>query len=806
MNTNHSRLILATAITALIIPSIALGQGESRVLEEVLVTAQKRMQSLQDVPISATVLSGERLESASIVDLEDLSEYVPSMHISRAATSTVIRMRGIGSTVNKGFEQSVGMYVDGVYLGRGRQFRMGFLDLERVEVLRGPQGTLFGKNTIAGAINIASRSPVVNEEANGNISIREEWDDETTELVGGFSVPLGDKAAFRLAGKYRESDGYLESRQEGKPTNQPEEWNLRGTLVWDVTEDLNLNLKLGRSEAESTGTVFGVSQFKYIAGPGPGLFAFNLASQIQPDLLTLPNDHDVYNDPFNWSVANGEIKKGPPSDDTQDFFALTANWDINENWSMTSISSYTAYDFEEYLDPDFTPVRFLARGFNDDFEQYSQELRFEYSDGDGISAIGGLYYEKQEVASQSYIGVDGSFGGQFGQVAPVDNLFKLFLGPSFALLPVTEIYTTGDFEQDAETYAVFAEVSFDLSESLMVTVGARYSEEKKDAKQLNLFYSDVTGGSTVPSEDSLLFALWQGLFGFHKGEISGDRKKAEFDPSVKLQWDVADNTMFYATYSNGSKGGGFSASETTVVNPDGSAPSFEFNDESADAYEIGLKTEFLDGAARVNAALFYTEYEDLQVSTWDGSTFTVTNAAGADIQGLEIESQWRATNNFTVSASLAYLDFEFVNFDNAGCTQQQTVDWVIPADGAPCTQSLTGKANSYAPEYSGNLNANYFYPINSNLNVVLDFDINFTDDFYTSSDLDEENRQDSFEKYNARIALEHVDGKWWIAAYGTNLTDEVTNLTSLNIPLITGSKASLASDGRVYGVNLGYRF
>ena len=222
-------------------------------LEEVIVTAQKRAESLQDVPISVSAIQGEKIQDAGIPNMAALADYVPNLHIADAPVNTNIYMRGVGSGNNQGFEQSVGMYIDGVYMGRGRQYRAAFLDVERVEVLRGPQGTLFGRNTVAGAVNITTASARAGDELEGEImASAESFDGRVVEGFVGSGI--GDTMGIRLAAKYRETDGFADNTFNGNPVGEIEELSWRLSLNWQPTDDLNINFKYSQSDYERIGS------------------------------------------------------------------------------------------------------------------------------------------------------------------------------------------------------------------------------------------------------------------------------------------------------------------------------------------------------------------------------------------------------------------------------------------------------------------------------------------------------------------------------------------------------------------------
>ena len=412
---------LAAAVAIACAPSITTAQQ----LEEVIVTAQKRAESLQDVPISVSAIQGEKLQDAGIANMAALADYVPNLHIANAAVNTNIYMRGVGSGNNRGFEQSVGMYIDGVYMGRGRQYRGAFLDVERVEVLRGPQGTLFGRNTVAGAINITSATTRAGDEFNGEIaaSIEENGGQIYEGYVGG---SLTDTFAARLAFKYRESDGYVENSYLGDDEGEIEETSYRISLDWQPTDDLNFNFKYSNLDSEQFGAPSVTKNFlapaqRDIDVPNRSDFASTAYAIMD---VYFPNfaqdagkDFTTYKDNgYGQSKADGiGISQRPDSYDTElDNVVLTVNWDL-DNFTITSITGYSAYEYFDDVDVDWLPLQFIARSDDQEYDQISQEIRFTSPGGEFFDYVGGIYYDSSELEFDGQVPIDTNFDGLFPQ-------------------------------------------------------------------------------------------------------------------------------------------------------------------------------------------------------------------------------------------------------------------------------------------------------------------------------------------------------------------------------------------------------
>ena len=261
--------------------------------------------------------------------------------------------------------------------------------------------------------------------------------------------------------------------------------------------------------------------------------------------------------------------------------------------------------------------------------------------------------------------------------------------------------------------------------------------------------------------------------------MNTDRDEDHWTGDVTFQWDATDMMMVYAKYSTGYKAGGFDEDNSLGI-----IDAAEFEDETSEAFEIGAKMEFLEGRGRLNIAAFMSQYDDVQVSTFDGvASFTVGNAAEVSADGIEIDGQFAVTDGLTVYGSVAYLDSQYDSFDDAPCSFPQTEDWKAAGNTVPCTQDVSGNATEFAPEYSAMLGADYVVPLSTNLELTLGSDLAYSDSFFTLNDYDPASEQDSFTKINARIALGDAAGKWYVAIVGKNLTDEITLARSGDIPL-----------------------
>jgi len=770
-------LALAVSLT---IPALSMSVAqadEGFVLEEIIVTAQKREQSLQDVPVSVSVVTGDAISKAGMANLDELSTHVPNLSINEGSQSTTITMRGLGSGINQGFDQSVGMFIDGIYAGRDRQFRSPFLDVAAVEVLRGPQGTLFGKNTIAGAINLTTAKPSEEFEASIRTSYEPEYNEYSVE--GVVSGGIAENLYGRLAVKQAESDGYVENTLTGRDGPSKVETVVRGTLVWEPTDDLSITTKYETARFDVGGEANAVDQ----SGGWDALFE-----------VTDP----AYNGSDNYSRSAAEEH----SNNNNESLTVTIDYGIGE-YTLTSITGYSAYDYVDVQDVDFTPLEVLTQNQAQEFDQWSQEVRLTSPLGETFEFITGLYYQTSDL--QHHRRMDADIAPLAGAVpalvevngsplplnaANIADLLEVatFVAPPFsptnksAAILVSglnglETSRVGDYQQDAETWAVFGQGTWHVQENLHVTLGLRYTKESKEAQRSLFLAGYGTETALDPVADVSKIGLQKAIFNAFDFDIEDDKTVENFSPSLKAQYDLSDDAMLYASVSKAFKSGGFG--ET------GSIEKFEFDDEEALAFEVGGKLRIMDGRGSLNFALFHTSYEDLQVSAFVGDAFVVDNAAEATSQGIEIDGVFRLTEALTMTASIAYLDATYDEFSNASCSMAQ-----VQASGASarsCQQDLQGETLANAPEWSANIGLNHIADIGDNLELHSNLNLNYVDEQYLAQDLDEQALEESHLTVNARVALGNMGGNWELALVGKNLTDEEIRTFSNDIPLMDGA-------------------
>lgn len=818
-------------------PGAAWSADEGWVLEEVMVTARKRSETLMDAPLAVSVVSGSDMESQGVTGLEQLSAKVPSLQVGRGAQASSIYIRGIGSGINKGFEQSVGMYVDGIYQSRSLQFTQSIFDLSRVEVLRGPQSVLFGKNSVAGAIKIETASPVPGDGFNGTVNALWEPEYNTQRYSFGLSGDLTDTLAARFYYTDASSDGYVKNRARNTDERQDEDRAARLTLAWTPTDNLSVTGKVSYAEMEAYGAEVVIADINY--GVIPGYLALGKTTAVLGSLILSNGLEPNFGLSRGWEGYTSNADWLPQDIETSESTnaSLNVEWNVGD-YVLTSLSGFTNFETDNDHDVDFTPVNLAHTIEGEKLEQFSQEFRLA-SDWDGpVNVVLGAYYEKQRLRIQNENQLDGTMGGLIRPlIGGAPTLFHAsvlaasnpavmslinagFLTPTTQLNSVDRRYT---MKQTTETKAIFGEVEYEFADRWQLEVGLRYSEDEKDAVKDNILGTgqpgqftallnpaDTAGAANVNQlfarayaaggpEAVLAQIVWGGLATYpHLQNLK--RTEDHLDAAVKLRFEYSDTGMAYLSFSQGYKSGGFNATPDSA-RPDGTpSTGTEFEDESVDAWEFGVKQSLFDRRARIGATIYRSELENLQVTSFNGINFIVGNAAELVVQGVEIDGQWKVTNELEFGLAVNYLDHEYASFPGAPCTIAEG------ALVAVCTKDLTGMRGAYAPEWSGTFSIDYVRPITSTWDLFAHVDVNYKDDMYLGNDLDEALHQDAYTKIDSRIGVMSADGKWNASVFGRNLTNKRTFTSGLDAPLTGGIKAAWVEEPRVVGLQGSYRF
>mgnify|MGYP000023501883 CR=1 FL=1 len=751
-------------------PPEAREAPRGRVLEEIVVTAQKREQSLTDVPISVSALSGEKLRDAGIENLSDLSEYAPNFKLVEGGLVPLIYMRGVGSGSNQGFEMSVGLYNDGIHLGRPHLTLAAFLDVERIEVLKGPQSILFGKNAIAGALNVTSGKPREDFDSHLSLSWFEPFQDR--EFSGFATGALGDTLNARLALRLRDEGGYVTNLSQQRRDPNLQELAARASFEWLPSHNTEFLLKFEHSGRDSTGRTYQVVDNGILTG-----------SIDNPDALD--DIRDTNEDEF-MELDNDSV-------------TLNAKIGLGDH-SLELVSGYTTYAQADGFDSDSSSVDTIFLIGREDYSQFSQEIRWVSPPGDRFDFIAGAFYQQADQVFTEF----GDLAVRTGTVAfaalPSDPALVDLLAQAGEanLVVVVRSDLLRLFTVKSKSASAFAQGTWHFAPDWRLTAGARFVHETKDGFRNLEAYQPGTEEDVDPATAA---ALEQLLIEAHT--LQGSRTSDLLLPSFNLQYDLNDAVMLYGYWSRGAKSGGYDARNNNDNDgATGGGENFEYEDEIADAAELGSKIRFAGGTAEPNLALYRVEYEDMQVSVFDGvAGFTVTNAGSALVQGVEADGRWLLSDNVMLSGSLAFLDFEWLRYDDGPCYFGGPQD---DADAGTC--NLAGRENQQTPKWSGSLSLAYTDQLRSGWQWGASLDANFRTDHFTSGDLDPRGLQPGFTKYNLRLALDGRDQRWGLALVGKNLSDEITTGIGAPVPLDTGGYMVTSERRRTYGLELRYRF
>lgn len=771
--TKHWLPVLIAALSS----PLALADN-SPALEEMLVTAQKRVQSLRDVPVSVSALNAEKIESTGLTNVEKLADYIPSFNMTQTGIGTNIAIRGISSGVNQGFEQSTAQFVDGIHYGRAQLARAPMLDVERVEVLRGPQSILFGKNSTAGALSIINAKPGDEFEAKFSALYEPEHGEQDLRLV--VSSPLSDTLGLRVAFLSSSLDGYIHNTTLNRDESADESRVVRATLAWQPNELWDVTLKAESGSFDSEGRNIEVINPVYhpsfldngtpIAGAVPYK---NMLSLLTQGGYLLEETHNFERQ------SNGDHSYNKTENIT-----LTIERAL-DNHTITSVTGYNAYDYEEHCDCDFTG----GQGFNiiseEDYSQFSQELRIASSEDGNFSYIAGVFYQSSDLKFHDMFDVPQDSFIPTALVSQFGTAANLLRGAS----------TQRDFNQDTDLFSVFAQATFNLTDTQRLILGARWTDEEKNASRHHYHVTAAGEQITDMSPTQIYNQLWRN-FNIDPHSIKGDRKESDVTPQVTYQIDLNDTDMLYASYTTGFKSGGFDVRANAA--PDelggiypGVIGTWEFDDETVTNYEIGGKFLVANGAAEINLAIFRSEFENMQTSQFDGGvTFNVTNAGEAVVQGVELDGRWALTDSVLVRGGVAYLDFEYTKFPNSQCYFGQT-DNIAPFGDGVC--DATGQRREYTPEWKGNLGIDYTREFGQGYTFRATLDVIYSDEYLTAPSLDPRMTQDEYTKVNARLGVSGNDDRWELALIGKNLTDESIVTYSNGLPvsgLLTGGSSS----------------
>ncbi|MBJ7408803.1 MAG: TonB-dependent receptor [Phenylobacterium sp.] len=724
--------LVAVSAGALMASPVLAADEDRGVVEEAVVTAQKRAENVQSVPLSIIAVSEKAMEARGVDDARDLERIVPSLRLDTIAQASgvSIRIRGFGANSNAAIDPSVAPYIDGVFIPRPGAILSTFLDVESVEVLRGPQGTLFGRNATVGALSVNTHAPDLSgfsAKVAGQIGRFDEH-----QVDGFINLPVNDRFALRLAGLATETDGYVRNRADGKTYGKKDTVAGRLSAKWRVTDDLTWT---GRVDyARTTGDGVNFTQIDTSTATAAQLAAFSARLGGNPPTLQ-----------YRPSLTTNQVFSNLNLTDRQYGLTSDLTYETPGGYAVRMINAYRDWrNVQSDGDTVNLTLDLLSRDSTFDSESQSHELQLISPKGallgGKLDFVAGLYYFDEDYV----IGEALNLGSRYCDF--------LVAGAAPALLgacnTVPKIRAAdGLFTQSAESRAVYGQVNVKLLPTIEVSFGARQTWDRK------------TG--------TFVQALGNPAAALLRGAENTALKLKDDRPSwrANVSWQTTPDVMAFVTYSTGYKSGG--------LNSAGGAAALGqkrlFDSETSTDWEAGVKSVLFERRLLLNITAFRTELDDFQERSFDGVSFLIRNAGDIRAQGVELEGQARPTQNLTFDFGVALLDATFTSNRAApglpACNNSPT--------SCPTVQDLTGRTPTYSPKWQGNLGAQYTTdPFAGGFTASARLEVAYTSAFYATNDLNPQGRIDAYQLYSGRLALVSPDQTWNVALFGENLTDE----------------------------------
>jgi iron complex outermembrane recepter protein len=853
-------LLSATAFSTLFLNQHAFAQDATQDDEpvaeqgEYIVTATLRNENLQDVPIAVSAFNAEALEKAGVKDVKSLDQVSASFNMNSTQTEsggTTVRIRGVGTTGNNtGLESAVGIFLDGVYLSRPGIAMGDLMDVQQIELLRGPQGTLFGRNTSAGAVSIKTAKPNLNNfEGFANATY---GNYDLMSVQGGVSAPLAEGTmGFRLSGAYRKRDGYIRNVVGGESNNK-NRYLLRGQLYWEPNADLNVRIigDYSKSDEKCCDAIV-LKESSYATVPvafvgGAPITSFGANG--------LPNNGGITVSGFD-AFKDGRSSNNFELTDKIKQWGMsgTIEYDLG-GAQLTAITGYRDFNAQSTQETDLSTLRVFSvstpssastnntqRAFTE-LKTFSQELRVAGSLGDKFDYLVGGYFVREKIREVQAITLGSDFQAYIS--APLTSVGVP--GPNSALnifaggVSASGNYANNLFTQNARNFSVFTNNTFRLTDALAVNFGVRYSSDRKRGAFSQLSASSPAclsavsrigllspgfGGSTLPGAAAQLtcfpFTTQANALGAATASvpflpITFDRvfKDNELVYTGKLTYEASSNINTYLSYTHGYKSGGFNLDPAAAAG--GANPAFK--SEKVNAFEFGLKTKLIDNALTANLAVFHQDLTDFQVLEFTGVQFQTFNVPKAKSTGFELETIARLSNEFSFNTSITYSDARYPK----SCA---------PASFPVIVRQLCGQDLTNAPKWVGIAGFDYTKEFGSNMAFGFNTSVRLESDRRTSTQAVEANSagvlipnaldvQDGNAKVNFRASVGEKEGKWAIEFWGQNIFDVATRNVTFNTPLrgigalpgplnadrLSVSRAAFKQEPRTYGLTVRTKF
>jgi len=767
------KILLQTAAVSAVAAMLNGGawaqEKKGAVIEEITVTANKRKEDIQQVPIAVSAFSGENLEKLGLANFVEAARFVPGLQIvnSNVNRNSTVLIRGIGSSgTNPGIEPSVGIFMDGVFIPVAGPIQGNLLDIAGIETLRGPQGTLYGRNTAVGALNITTREPTAEREGlikvgAGNFGYY--------GVSGYYGGAITDELSGRISLWENSRGGYFKNLLIGGMNNDNRQWGGRMRLKWQPTENVTSSLIGYYSKTDAHCCTAEPINPTGIGGIANTTAYPNAAAAIgRPMIKYTSLDHTV-------------VDAGRGANYTKVYgVSHQLDWTIFDNYTLTSITAYNAYDdkIPETAGPGVwqRPTTNVQR---DLAETYSEELRITSPKGQMIDFLAGAYLFGQDVSYSQILSAtaDANRRTAAGTFLPTDQSVYLF-------------------DQNTKSEALFGQATWNITNAFRLTGGLRHSWERK---------SGSTSTTLNPAASAAFVAQNP-----RNPRTNLGLRETKLTWMTTLQYDLTEGVMTYATMSTGWKSAGFNAR----ISPAGAK--LDFGPENSLNYEWGVKSTLFDRRLVLNVDVYRLLVKGLQQSLLNpatGSGFIVGNAGNVKNTGIEFDLKWRPIEQLTFTASGAFNDSEIYDYTAGPCS---TYPGIVANGSRPGTCNFNGRRPAYNPESTFSFGAEWRQPINDKLEMSFNVFGNYQSDMSLDAALDPRSLQKAYTLYNARIGLEDIAGRWSITVWGKNLTDKAYYITSSSQLLAAymsagGTTAPTGYVGwygppRTYGIEGTYRF
>ncbi|MCW8929251.1 MAG: TonB-dependent receptor [Gammaproteobacteria bacterium] len=731
----HFPIYILISFSPLTLPIIVFAQEPVAQLEEITVTATRTGETdLQETSIAITTFDSTDLFERNITNTKDLSYATPGMSMGQNANYAQIFIRGVGTDgVFPGSETSSTVHYDGVYMSRPTMLFNDFLDIERVEVLKGPQGTLYGRNSVGGTINITPYLPTNEHRTVGSVELGNYGRTRVAASVSGPVVEDTLMASLSVIG--HNSDGYVKNANPNGTDyfNDENREGIRGSLRWLINDQLEFILSSDYLNQDESPPMRKPTHTLTDGTPAN-------TAQVINDPWKIDSNFDSTTELTNYGTHGKLI------------------WDIDEDYQMTSITAYRGVDYKLHGDTDYTEINDFDFSINEEQTQFSQELQLTKKTG-RLTWLAGLYYFDEDI--------DVDFVNNTTVQAAVNR--------NFPAIPVQAIL---DAEVNTTSWAAFFHGSYALTDQLSVIFGSRYTDEEKTISGCP-FSSAVGGASAVCAPDE---------------KASLDESAST--PKVGLEYQYNEDLFYYGTISKGYKSGGFNFGYSDPVSGQGfSHPDAEFDPEYLIAYEVGMKSNWLNNRLRINGALFFYDYEDLQILSFINNTSTIGNADESEATGAELEITYAPTNNWRFDAGFSWLDAKYTDYKNASEIN----------NNGPITIDATHNTLNKSPKWTSDLTARYYQYLPSGNMLTWRVNHYWQEREYFSSGNVKSKSQEAYGITNISLGYSSLDEKFEVLAYVDNVTDEDYFNGMIGFNLNSGLAGDI-NPPRTYGIKAIYHF